>query len=649
MENMNMNQNEAFGNVHSQAPESVENSGELIAKEDTSKAPTSQDEPKPQTQVDVDKESLEVINQILSESDEDDDEQDQDTEDVSVLSRSELVAKLETILHNRPVQKLGRLVDDIINRYNELREEEIARERKEAEKDGHDEDFVPSEDPLADKLRKLAELYRQKIREYKDNLEKEKEENLRKKQDIIKAIESLINKEESLNKTFSEFHQLQDEWRKIGVVPQKDSKHLYEMYNHVVERFYDYVKINKELRELDLKKNLEQKIELCEKAEALILEPSVTKAFKALQEYHKLWREIGPVPRDKKEEVWERFKNATAQINQKHHEYYSNLREDQENNLEQKRALIAKIQEINRLTLIKPKKWEEKAKEIIEIQKLWKNIGFAPRKENNELFVLFKAECDKFFEAKRAYFEERRKEEQNNLQLKIDLCVQAEALKDSTDWKKTTEEYIKLQKRWKEIGSVPRKYSETIWQRFRAACDAFFEAKSQHFGNLEKQQAENLNKKLEIIQKLKNFEYSGNNEEDLKNLNALQKEWTEIGFVPFDKKDEILKEYREAIKIIFDRLKVSVTDYSFKSKLQNWKENPKNKGKLNQERNKIINKIRELENENALYTNNIGFFSNSTNAQNLIRDIEKKIERNKAIIEDLKEKLQIIDNADTEE
>ncbi len=642
METMNTNFNEVHGNNDSQAPESA-------LTQDEKKDIRQEQEDNSVEQELLNQKATELISEILIEAD-DEEEVEQTEEDITQLSKAELVEKFENLLNNTPVEKLGKIVDEIVSRYNELTEEEIQRERAEFEKEGSEDDFVPSEDPTIEKFNSLVSRYKLLLSDYKERMDREKEENLRKKKEIIKAIENLINKEESINKTFDEFHKLQEEWRSIGVVPYSQQKHLYESYHHVVERFYDYIKINKELRELDLKKNLEQKIELCKKAEALILESSVTKAFKALQEYHKLWRDIGPVPRDKKEEVWERFKNATAQINQKHHEYYSNLREEQERNLEQKRALINRIQEINKLTLVKPKKWEEKAKEIIEIQKLWKTIGFAPRKENNELFAAFKAECDKFFEAKRKYFEARRKDEQINLQLKADLCVQAEALKDSTDWKKTTDEFIKLQKRWKEIGSVPRKHSEAIWQRFRAACDAFFEAKSRHFASQEKQQQENLEVKLQIIEKLKNFEYTGNNEEDLKRVSALQNEWLEIGFVPFDKKESIQKEYREALKVIFERLKVSQNPVdSFKNKLRKLQENPKNKGKLNLERNKIINKIRELENENALYTNNIGFFSNSSNAQSLIRDIEKKIERNKNIIEELKQKLQLIDSAEGDE
>ena len=585
------------------------------------------------------------------ELEEEDEEEEEETEDISSLSKTELFEKLTYIVENKPVNKVYQIVEDIRVRYNEIVEEENEKEREEFVSEGNDEaDFIPSEDSLKEQFYNLIENYKYKLKDFREQVEKERDENLIKKQEIIKAIENLVNSEESLNKTFSDFHKLQEEWRSIGLVPQSATKHLYETYHHHVERFYDFIKINKELRDLDFKKNLEQKLELCEKAERLIVEPSIVKAFKQLQEYHKQWREIGPVSRDKKEEIWDRFKEATAKVNQRHREHFVTLKEEQENNLKQKRALIAKVQEINKLTLVKPKKWEDKAKDIIETQNSWRLIGFAPKKENNELFEQFKTECDKFFNAKRAYFEERRKEEQNNLQLKIDLCVQAESLKDSTEWKQTTEEYIKLQKAWKEIGPVPRKHSETVWQRFRTACDAFFNSKSEHFGNIDKEQAENLTKKLELIEKVKAFELTGDDEADIQALSDYQTSWTEIGFVPYDKKNKIQKEFRAALNVHYDKLNVSPKPIeSFKGKSKGWGDSPKSKARAHQERNRLATKIRDLENEISLYENNIGFFSKSANADAMIRDIEKKIEKAKQTIVELKEKLEEIDSSDNED
>jgi hypothetical protein len=587
---------------------------------------------------------------IIAEAEEDEEEGEQEIEDISTLTKAELITKLSNIVESKPVHKIYQLVEDIRTRYNEIVEEECEKERTDFVAQGNEEvEFIPSQDPLKEIFSSIVIAFKNKVRHHRERLEKDKEENLKRKYAIIQAIENLINSEESMNKTFNEFHQLQEEWRTIGLVPQSATKHLYETYHHHVERFYDFIKINKELRELDFKKNLEQKLEICEKAESLILEPSVIKAFKTLQDFHKQWREIGPVARDKKEELWERFKEATTKVNQRHHEHYVTLKEDQEKNLDQKKALVIKIQEINKLTLVKPKKWEEKAQEIIEIQKQWKAIGFAPRKENNELFDQFKAECDKFFTTKRGFFDERRKEEQNNFQMKIDLCVQAEGLKDSTEWKKTTEDFIKLQKAWKEIGSVPRKHSEIVWQRFRTACDAFFNGKSQHFGNQDKEQSENLAKKLELIEKVKEFALTGDSESDLQTLSDYQSMWTDIGFVPFDKKDKIQKEFRAALNVHFDTLNVSPRSAdSYKGKARSWGDSPKSKVKSNQERNKLVIKIRDLENEIALYENNIGFFSKSANATVMIRDIQNKIERAKQTIVELKNKLEVFDKMDDE-
>ncbi|MDD4746517.1 MAG: DUF349 domain-containing protein [Salinivirgaceae bacterium] len=586
----------------------------------------------------------------IDQDDEDDEAEESETEDYNTLSKEELIEKLKLLVDTNPITKVSRNIDLIRTRYNELVEEETDKEKADFIAEGNEEvNFEASEDPFKAQFYTYINTFRTKYKEYKENQERSKEDNLKLKYAVIEKIENLINTEESLNKTFNEFYQLQEEWRNIGLVPQGATKHLYETYHHHIERFYDFIKINKELRELDFKKNMEQKLDICEKAELLILETSVIKAFKTLQEFHKQWREIGPVARDKKEELWERFKDATAKVNQRHHEHYVGLKEEQEKNLEQKRILCVKVEEINKLTLVKPKKWEEKAQEIIEIQKLWKAIGFAPRKENNEIFEQFKNECDKFFTAKRAFFDERRKEEQNNMQLKNDLCEQAEALKESTDWKQTTADFIKLQKAWKEIGAVPRKHSETIWQRFRTACDAFFNAKSQHFGNVDKQQAENLVKKQEIIDNVVAFEITGDSEADMKTLSDFQSLWSETGFVPFSKKDQIQKEFRAAINVHFDKLGVSPQSPDmFKNKLRNWNDNPRGKTKVNSERSKLVVKIRDLENEIALYENNIGFFNNSANAANMIKDILHKIEKAKQHIIELKEKLSLIDTIDNE-
>jgi len=574
-------------------------------------------------------------------------------EDFSKLDKSELLNKLNFLINNYEVVIIRDAVEEIKNQFYKKYKNDLAIAKKKyiEDNDGVEDGFKFNDESSEETFKELYNQYKKKRAELVHKLEKEKEENLRLKYKIIEEINELINKEESINKTFQEFRDLQKRWRDIGLVPQKEVKDLWERYNHVVEKFYDYIKINKELRDLDLKKNLESKINLCEKAESLLLESSVTKAFKTLQEYHNKWREIGPVPQDKKDEIWDRFKAATTQINKKHQEYFEGLKEQQVKNLEQKVALCEKVEEILTLELNKPKEWEEKANELIEIQKLWRTIGFAPKKDNNKIYERFKTTCDEFFSRKREFYKEAKKVQKNNLQLKLDLCIQAEALKDSTEWKKTTEDFINLQKRWKEIGPVPRKYSESVWKRFRTTCDYFFDKKSEFFNTIDTNQEENLKKKLELIEKVKNFEKVDDNNQNLKMLMDIQKEWSETGHVPINKKDEVQKQFRDAINQQFEDLKIEINErnkLNYKSKVDSWVSS-NSRNKIYSERNKLVNKIKELENEIALYENNIGFFNASNkNSQSLLDEIHKKIDKAKERMVTLKQKLRLIDKAEDE-
>ncbi|ALO14783.1 hypothetical protein L21SP5_01124 [Salinivirga cyanobacteriivorans] len=578
------------------------------------------------------------------------DEDEGDYSDYGALSKDQLTSELERLLNEFEIQKIRKRVEAIKSQFYKKHQRDLAKQKEEfVAEGGTEKDFQPAPDTVNDNFNNLMQLYKDKRAAYLDKIEKDKEDNLAARFEVIESIKNLINKEESLNKTFQEFRALQDRWREIGKVPQSEVKGIWEKYHFAVEQFYDYVKINKELRDLDLRKNLDAKVELCEKAEQLLLEDSVVKAFKILQEYHQQWREIGPVPREKKEEIWERFKEATVKINKHHQEFFEGLKKDQQKNLKSKEALCKKVEEINKLNLVKPKKWEEKSKEIIEIQKLWKTIGFAPKKYNNEIYQRFKTACDKFFDAKRAYFAQKHAEEQENLEKKTELCLQAEAMKDSTDWKKTTGEFIQLQKIWKQTGPVPRKNSEALWKRFRAACDHFFEAKKDFFSNIDKRQDDNLDAKNQLIEKVKQFELSGDDEADLKTLSDFQKEWSEIGFVPFDKKDEVQKEFRQAINKHFDSMKIEDEKrnlMNFRNKIENWLDNARLKKKITPERNKIINKIKDLENEITLYENNIGFFNDSKSSNALVDEIQEKIERAKKRISLLRKKLDILDELD---
>ena len=536
--------------------------------------------------------------------------------------------------------------------YKQVKDENEQKEKEFIENGGNEEDFQPEENPYEQDVKDLLKRYRHIRSQHNKKLEQEKETNLQAKYDLIEEIKGLINKEESINKTFQEFRELQQRWRETGLVPQAKMKDLWDTYHFHVENFYDYIKINRELRDLDLKKNLEMKIRLCEQAEELLLEPNIIRAFNALQKLHERWREIGPVPRENKDDIWDRFKASTAKINKKHQEYFEDRKAEQRKNLEAKRALCEQIEEINELDLNAHKEWGEKSKEVINLQKVWRTIGFAPRKDNNKIYDRFRKACDIFFDAKREFYAKNKELQQNNLQMKIDLCMQAEALKDSTDWRKTTHDLINIQKEWKETGPVPRKQSEVIWKRFRAACDHFFNKKSEHFSNIDSEQFENLKLKDQLIKDVQSFEPKDNADENLNALKDFQRRWMEIGHVPIKKKDAIQKNYREAINKLFDDLKLDESKRNllkFRTKMASFSESSRGQNKMRFERDKYMNKMKQLENDLVLLDNNVGFFAKSKNAESLINDVKRKIEQTKENIELLKEKIRVIDEMDESE
>lgn len=570
-------------------------------------------------------------------------------DDYSKYELQDLLAKLNQLINNHPVETIINAVEEIKsafykqyrNNYQEAREKYI-------EQGGAQENFKFADEHQEVTFKELYSQFRDKKSAYNQQLAAEREANQNKRLEIIEKIKNLINNEESINKTFQEFHDLQQQWREIGQAAPNDMKKLWDSYNHVVEQFYDYVKINRELRDLDLKENLKAKTELCEKAEALTLEDSVVEAFRSLQALHDKWREIGPVPNDQKEEIWDRFKAATTIINKKHQDFFEKQKDMQVQNLAQKTALCEQIEELINSNPEKPKEWDEKSEQILKIQELWRTIGYAPKKENSKIYQRFKNGCDLFFAKKREFYRGIKAEQKSNLQLKMGLCEKAEALKDSTDWKATTDAFISLQKRWKEIGQTSHKQSEQLWARFRTACDYFFKAKAAHFSSVDESEESNLNLKQELIEKVKNFEKGDNDKENLHRLMELQKEWGSIGHVPLSKKDAVQKAFREAIDAQFASMKLDASERekaNFKNKIESWS-NPQSRGKLYSERNKIINKMRELENEITLYENNIGFFSKSANSENLIRDINRKIERAKGHLAELRDKLRMLDEID---
>lgn len=565
----------------------------------------------------------------------------------AALSKHDLIALLKDLIRNKPVNEIINDVENIKINFYKKHKADIEKKRKSFVEDGGEiEDFMPEEDPLERELKELLKTFKDQKAEYTKVLEETKQKNLEEKYKIIDEIKDLVNKQESINKTFQEFRELQKRWRSIGPVPQANVKDLWENYHHHVEAFYDYIKINQELRDLDLKKNLEAKLQLCEKAEELLLETNIMNAFKMLQELHEQWREIGPVPADMRTEIWERFREATSKINKKHQEYFVNLKSEQKKNLEAKITLCEKAEEICNMEISSNKDWNRLSDEMVELQKVWKKIGFAPKKDNNKVYLRFRTACDNFFARKRQYYSVIKEEQETNLQLKTDLCVQAEALMESTEWKKTTEELIALQQRWKEIGPVPYKVSDKIWKRFRTACDTFFERKSKHFAEVDDTFENNLKRKQELIQQIEAFQPDDNTEASLAKLKEFQRQWAQIGFVPLKDKEEILEKYRITINRKFDELKIDEGHkklLKFKTKLENMLDKPNSDQRIRQEREKYINKLKQLENDIVLWENNIGFFAKSKNAEAMIKEVESKIAEAKKTIELLNQKISMID------
>ena len=564
--------------------------------------------------------------------------------DYSGKSKSELLALLSDLLANKPVQTIRRDVEAIKIAFYKAYRAEVERARRAfAETGGKIEEFVPTPDDAEQRLKELFAEYRSKRNDFIAKLEEEKENNYKVKLKIIDELKELIDSNETLNHTFNTFRELQQRWKETGPVPLTYVKDLWETYNLHVENFYNFIKINKELRDLDLKKNYEAKLQLCEEAEALVLEPSVINAFHKLQKLHDQWRETGPVANEYKEQLWERFREASAKVNKRHQEYFNSIKEEQKRNLELKTELCVKTEELVAAPLSTRKEWNKASDQLIEIQKVWKTIGFAPKKDNTKVYERFRNACDKFFENKRNFYLQIKAEMENNLHLKNDICAAAEALQESSEWKKVTDELIALQKRWKEIGPVSRRYSDAVWKRFRSACDKFFERKTAFFSSLDSQYEENLSKKRQLLDELKSFAAEGK-EIGFETLKELQRRWAEIGFVPIKQKEAIQKEYRKAVDAIFAKLRGTEKEHRmerFKGKISSLAEGGDRR--LRYERERLYNKMKQLEADIALLENNIGFFSKSKNAEGMIREVNNKITKAKEEMASLIEKIDLID------
>lgn len=570
--------------------------------------------------------------------------------DYAALGRDELVAEFTELLKDEDITHIKNRVAALKNRYHDAEKEyQDAVFAKYLEDGGNKEDYVKADDAVADTFAKLYATYRKRRQQHLDALEAAKQQNLIAKEAVLEALKQLVDRgEENMRKANDEFKALQERWKQIGEVPREKMNDLWQQYHFLIEQFFNKMRINRELRDLDMKRNLEQKVQLCEKAEELIVETSVEKAFKSVQELRRRWKETGPVPVEQNEEIWQRFCNAVNKIEERRKEYYDQRKEELDKNLLAKQALVEKAEEVASRPMQSTKDWNDASAELDGLLKMWKAIGPVPREANEEIWSKFKSHLDKHYTQKKEHFGQLRDEQSNNYNKKIDLCLKAEAIAKRDDWRKATEELLQLQKEWKEIGPVSRKVSEKIWHRFRAACDEFFNRKNEHFNTMHGSEQENLQKKEAIIEQLKQFEFGENKEENLRVIKDFQRQWMEIGYVPIADKERLQKEFRRVIDEHFEKLKISAAE----AEENNYRERLRNAGDMkrfaNSERNELLSRIEKMRTDLKLWENNLGFFSNSRQSELLKAEFEKKMQQTRQQIALLEAKLKILREAEKE-
>lgn len=563
------------------------------------------------------------------------------------MGKEDLVKEMKSLLSDGDVERIMEDVEVVRSHFYKTHKQEVFDKKEKFVASGEKEEhFEAPADPLEREFKELYAKYKQLRSEYNKKQEEKKEANYKKKLEIITSIRELVNTQESLNKTFNEFRELQGQWRELGAVPQQYVNDLWRSYNLHVGKFYDYVQVNKELRDLDLKKNLEAKIELCEKAEELLAEKDVQKAFRRLQKLHETWRETGPEPREKREEMWERFSEATKTINKAYQDYHKEKREEQKEGLAKKQELAEQAKELAEKKADSHKEWNKLTKEAKELMESWKKAGHTPGKKGQDLYLEFRNANNNFYKNRREFFKGQKEVEESNLQLKTELCIQAEKLSDSDDWKNATGEIIALQKKWKEIGPVPRPESQKIWKRFRGSCNAFFERKEAHFKSLDKEKYENVEKRQAVIDELKKLNVGTETEKEIEQLKDMQKRWHECGPVPRGKQGKLNDEYRKLINERFGQLDIKedkAEELKFSSKL---KQLGGEEGKIRDEKRFLQNKKKKIESELTTLENNLTFFTESKNSSGLLDDMKQKVEDMRKETERIDKQLVMLDKAE---
>lgn len=570
----------------------------------------------------------------------------EETENVALpskLTKEEVIQRLKEIDEdacNADKQEIDALKQNFYKLHKA--EQEIAR-KKFVEEGGKAEDFIPASDPLEAEFKQVMGSIKEKRNALTAAQEQEKEENLAKKLAILDKMKEFTETPEDTGKRYNEFKQLQQEWNDIKQIPAAKVNELWKSYQLYTEKFYDMLKLNNEFREYDFKKNLEAKLHLCEAAEKLATESDVVSAFHQLQKLHQEFRSIGPVAKELRESIWTRFKAASTTVNRRHQQHFEELKEKEQNNLDQKTVICEIVESMEYDTFKTFADWEDKTQEILALQAKWKTIGYAPQKMNVKIFERFRAACDEFFRRKAAFFKSIKESMAENLEKKKALCEKAESLKDSTDWKETADILTKLQKEWKTIGPVAKKHSDAVWKRFIGACDYFFEQKNKATSSQRSIESENQAKKEAVINQLKALDETGTTDEATADkTRALMKEWNSIGFVPFKEKDRLYKEYHTVIDRLFDKLHLSATE----KKLNSFKSGLNKEGNLYRDREKLVRTYEGLKNDIQTYENNLGFLNSSSKKGNsLVSEINRKIERLKADMELVQKKIAAIDEA----
>lgn len=559
--------------------------------------------------------------------------------EINSLSRSELVDKLRETVEREGEENQKAEVDLIKQLFYKKLKQEKAPEGEETENTTETEDVYEVE------FKALLSDFKEKRAKITAQAEALKEKNLQHRESIIVKIKAFLDNPETIHEHVAAFKQLQQEWREVGQVPAANANHLFKNYNLYVENFYDLLKMNNELRDYDFKKNLELKTAICDSAEKLEQVEDIVSAFHTLQQLHEEWSHIGPVSKDLREPLWTRFKDASTIINKKHQTHFEGIKEQEEANLIAKTTICETLESLDFDSLKNFKDWEDKTEEIIKLQQDWKNIGFATRKMNVKIYERYRLACDAFFSKKSSFYKVIKEELNVNLDKKKALVAQAEALKDSTDWKESTQKLVELQKEWKTIGAIPRKQSDLIWKQFIAACDFFFEQKEKNFASQKSEEKENMAKKVEIIEKIENFKRTADVPESVEALKAIISEFNTIGHVPFKEKDKIYKRFRAACDGQFDALNVEAHNRHIDAFTVNLEHMAgKDKNRMFREREKLLKQFDQLKHEIHTCENNIGFFSsNSKKPSPMIIEMQRNIERLKGDKELLLKKIQLIE------